>query len=67
MDSLLKLRRIAPNLGPVTVSNPRGKTGTDGIEHVLRRIDVIRADSSIASEVLANGGGVPADISEVDL
>ena len=63
----LELRRITPNVGPVSVSNTRGKTGTNGIGRVLRGVDVIRVDSIIASEVLTNDGSILTDVAEVDL
>ena len=66
-DSIPEFGRFPPNVGPVTVTNARGKASPNRIQHVLRRVDVIGADSSVTSEVLANGGSVLANISEVDL
>ena len=67
LDGLLELRRIVPDVGPVTVTNMWGKTSTDGIEHVLRRIDIVGANSSMTSKVLSNGSRVFTDISKVYL
>jgi len=67
LDGLLEFGRFVPNVGPVTVTNTRGKTGTNGVEHVLRRIDVVGANSSMTSKVLSNGSRVLTDITKVDL
>ena len=49
------------------IPNTRGKTSTDGIKHMLRGIDVIRADNPMTSKVLANGGSVRTDVPEIGL
>lgn len=67
LEGLLELGRFAPNVGPVAVTDAGSETGTDGIEHILRRVDVFGTDGSITSKVVANRGSILPDIPKVDL
>lgn len=61
-----KLGRIAPNDTPIFVTVSLRGTGTNGFEHKLGRVGVVRDGSTIAVEVVDEDVTVLADVSEVD-
>ena len=67
VEGLLEFWGIAPDVRPVTISDPRRESCTDRVEHVFSRIDVVRAHRAITSEVVTDYGRVSSDVTEIDL
>jgi len=61
-----QLWRVPPFLTPITSSHSLRRSSTDGVEHKLSRVGVVRAGSSVPLEVRSEYVRVLSDVSEVD-